>query len=36
VAGSAIYGAEDYQQAIDAMRKELSQVSWLSCFEWMN
>jgi len=27
VAGSAIYGAEDYQQAIDAMRKELSQVS---------
>lgn len=27
VAGSAIYGAGDYRQAIDAMRKELSQVS---------
>lgn len=26
VAGSAIYGAGDYRQAIDAMRKELSQV----------
>lgn len=26
VAGSAIYGAENYSQAIDAMRKELSQV----------
>ncbi len=27
VAGSAIYGAENYSQAIDAMRKELSQVA---------
>lgn len=26
VAGSAIYGAEDYQQAIDAMRSELAKV----------
>ncbi len=26
VAGSAIYGAENYQQAIDAMRAELAQV----------